>query len=68
MQDAEFLIPDLSIFVIIPKLGRPNLDMEKIETALKLIKDGDTVTKVAKQLGLGRSTLYRELQYFKATD
>ena len=28
------------------KLGRPNLDMEKIETALKLIKDGDPVTKV----------------------
>ena len=24
--------------------------------------------KEAKQLGLGRSTLYRELQYFKATD
>ena len=38
------------------------------QTALKLIKDGDPVTKVAKQLGLGRSTLYRELQYFKATD
>ena len=50
------------------KLGRPNLDMEKIETALKLIKDGDPVTKVAKQLGLGRSTLYRELQYSKAPD
>jgi DNA-binding phage protein len=42
--------------------------MEKIETALKLIKDGDPVTKVAKQLGLGRSTLYRELQYLKASD
>ena len=50
------------------KLGRPNLDMEKIETALKLIKDGDPVTKVAKQLGLGRSTLYREHQYLKASD
>ena len=50
------------------KLGRPNLDVEKIETALKLIKDGDPVTKVAKQLGLGRSTLYRELQYSKAPD
>ena len=50
------------------KLGRPNLDMEKIEAALKLIKDGDPVTKVAKQLGLGRSTLYRELQYSKAPD
>ena len=42
--------------------------MEKIETALKLIKDGDPVTKVAKRLGLGRSTLYRELQYLKAPD
>ena len=50
------------------KLGRPNLDMEKIEAALKLIKDGDPVTKVAKQLGLGRSTLYRELQYSKSPD
>ena len=34
----------------------------------QLIKDGDPVTKVAKQLGLGRSTLYRELQYLKAPD
>jgi DNA-binding phage protein len=42
--------------------------LTKLESALKLIKDGDPVTKVAKQLGLGRSTLYRELQYFKATD
>lgn len=49
------------------KLGRPNLDIEKVETALKLVKNGDPVTKVAKQLGLGRSTLYREIQYSKVS-
>lgn len=40
--------------------------MEKVETAFKLVKDGDPVTKVAKQLGLGRSTLYREIQITKS--
>lgn len=47
------------------KLGRPILDKEKVDSALKLIKTGSSVTNVAKQLNLGRSTLYREVQYSK---
>ena len=47
------------------KLGRPVVDKEKVETAKRLLADGDSVTKIAKQLGLGRSTLYREIQYSK---
>ena len=47
------------------KLGRPILDKEKAESAIKLVKSGESVSKVAKQLGLGRSTLYRELKNYK---
>ncbi|NQX99165.1 MAG: recombinase family protein [Flavobacteriales bacterium] len=44
------------------KLGRPALDPELIQSALKLIKAGVSPTNTAKQLGIGRSTLYRELK------
>ena len=47
------------------KLGRPTLDQEKLDAAFKLIKSGSSPTNAAKQLGLGRSTLYRELQLQK---
>lgn len=43
--------------------GRPNLDKDKLDSALKLIKSGLSPTNVAKQLQIGRSTLYRELKY-----
>jgi len=45
--------------------GRPTLDQEKLDSALKLIASGITPTNVAKQLQMGRSTLYRELKYSK---
>ena len=45
--------------------GRPTLDKEKLNSALKLIEAGISPTAAAKQLGLGRSTLYRELKYAK---
>ena len=48
------------------KLGRLNLDIEKVKAAIKLIESGNSITKVAKQLGLGRSTLYREIQITKS--
>ncbi|PAX08866.1 recombinase family protein [Sphingomonas lenta] len=41
--------------------GRPPLDEEKLASALKLVEAGLTPTQAARQLGLGRSTLYREL-------
>lgn len=41
--------------------GRPPLDPDKLASALKLIEAGVRPAQAAKQLGLGRSTLYREL-------
>ncbi|WP_341747760.1 recombinase family protein [Candidatus Tisiphia endosymbiont of Dascillus cervinus] len=43
--------------------GRPNLDKEKLDAALRLIKTGISPTNAAKQLQMGRSTIYRELKY-----
>lgn len=45
------------------KPGRPGLDKEKFASALKLVESGLSPTSVAKQLQIGRSTLYRELKY-----
>ena len=42
--------------------GRPPLDQDKREAALLLVQGGMSPTKAARQIGLGRSTLYRELQ------
>jgi len=41
--------------------GRQPLDTDKITAALKLVQAGLSPTAAAKQLGLGRSTVYREL-------
>ena len=46
--------------------GRPNLDKDKLDSASKLIETGVSPTKAANQLGIGRSTLYRELKSFKS--
>jgi DNA invertase Pin-like site-specific DNA recombinase len=43
-------------------LGRPPLDPEKLDAAFKLIDAGTSPTETANQLGLGRSTLYREIK------
>jgi len=42
--------------------GRPPLAPEKLEAAVLLVKSGMSPTKAARQTGLGRSTLYREIQ------
>jgi DNA invertase Pin-like site-specific DNA recombinase len=44
------------------RLGRPPLDNEKLDAAFKLLEAGTSPAETAKQLGLGRSTLYREIQ------
>jgi len=41
--------------------GRQPLDPEKIAAALELVKAGLSPTVAARQLGLGRSTVYREV-------
>lgn len=41
--------------------GRRPLDPEKLQAAVTLIRSGLTPSKAARQVGLGRSTLYREL-------
>ena len=41
--------------------GRPKLDQEKLRAALTLVRNGMSPTKAARHVGLGRSTLYREL-------
>ena len=43
------------------KPGRPALDPGKLEAALLLVEGGLSPTRAARQVGLGRSTLYREL-------
>jgi DNA invertase Pin-like site-specific DNA recombinase len=44
------------------KPGRPGLDKEKLNAALMLVKGGMSPTQAARQTGLGRSTVYREIQ------
>lgn len=39
--------------------GRPKADPEKVDAALKLIDAGLSARQAAKQIGIGRSTLYR---------
>jgi DNA invertase Pin-like site-specific DNA recombinase len=46
--------------------GRPPLDPDKLASALTLIQAGLRPAQAAKQLGLGRSTLYRELASLRA--
>ena len=41
--------------------GRQPLDTDKIAAALKLVQAGLSPTAAARQVGLGRSTVYREL-------
>jgi DNA invertase Pin-like site-specific DNA recombinase len=41
--------------------GRAPVDPDKVQAALKLVEGGLSPTKAAGQLGLGRSTVYREV-------
>jgi DNA invertase Pin-like site-specific DNA recombinase len=41
--------------------GRQPLDADRIAAALKLVAAGLSPTAAARQLGLGRSTVYREV-------
>ena len=41
--------------------GRQALDADKIAAAIKLVKAGLSPTAAARQLGLARSTVYREV-------
>jgi len=41
--------------------GRQPVDSDKVQAALKLVEAGLSPTKAANQLGLGRSTVYREV-------
>ena len=41
--------------------GRQPLDSDKVAAALKLVQAGLSPTAAARQVGLGRSTMYREL-------
>lgn len=42
--------------------GRQPLDMKKVEAAIKLINAEVSPAEAARQLGLGRSTVYREMR------
>jgi DNA invertase Pin-like site-specific DNA recombinase len=42
--------------------GRQPLDMKKVDAALKLIEAQVSPTEAARQLGIGRSTVYREMR------
>lgn len=47
------------------KPGRPGLDRDTFDSAIKLVESGVSPTNTAKQLHIGRSTLYRELKLVK---
>lgn len=42
--------------------GRQPLDMKKVDAAMKLVGAGTSPAEAAKQLNLGRSTIYREMR------
>ncbi len=42
--------------------GRQPLDMRKVEAAIKLVAAKTSPAEAARQLGLGRSTIYREMR------
>ncbi|MGE0281707.1 MAG: recombinase family protein [Rhizobiaceae bacterium] len=42
--------------------GRQPLDLKKVEAAMKLIEAKTSPVEAARQLGLGRSTVYREMR------
>jgi DNA invertase Pin-like site-specific DNA recombinase len=42
--------------------GRQPLDMKKVEAAIKLVEAKTPPAEAARQLGLGRSTIYREMR------
>ena len=48
--------------------GRPPLEKEKVEAALRLVASGLSPTQAARQVNLGRSTVYRELQRQASSD
>jgi DNA invertase Pin-like site-specific DNA recombinase len=50
------------------KPGRPSLDAGKVALAIELVNTGLRPSDVAKQLGLGRSTLYREIARSRSSD
>ncbi len=41
--------------------GRQPVDADKVQAAVRLVESGLSPTKAAVQLGLGRSTVYREV-------
>ena len=41
--------------------GRPPLDMAKVDAAIKLVEARVSPAEAARQLGIGRSTIYREM-------
>ncbi|SKC04727.1 recombinase family protein, partial [Sphingopyxis flava] len=42
--------------------GRQPLDMSKVDAAIKLVEARISPTEAARQLGIGRSTIYREMR------
>jgi len=46
--------------------GRPKFDPEKLRAAVSLIRGGMPPARAARHVGLGRSTLYRELALMPA--
>lgn len=42
--------------------GRQPLDMNKVDAALKLVEAKVSPAEAARQLGIGRSTIYREMR------
>lgn len=44
------------------RLGRPEIDEAKLDAAIKLVEAGLRPGEAARQVGIGRSTVYRELK------
>jgi hypothetical protein len=49
------------------RTGRQPVDLDKVQAAIKLVDAGLSPTKAASQLGLGRSTVYRDVAAARVT-
>jgi len=45
--------------------SRPRLNVEKLESAVRLMNGGLSITRAAQQLGIGRSILYQKMSVLK---
>ncbi len=67
MEDPQILIPDAPAERTNENIHTPDLNLEEVEKEAiqrAIIKNGGNISKAAKELGLGRTTLYRKMDKY----